>query len=315
MLSKLPVFCLMGPTATGKTDLALQLIKLHPQLEIISVDSALVYKGMDIGTAKPPQAILDSVPHHLINIRDPAVPYSAADFCHDAKAAIEEIQSKEKIPLLVGGTMLYFRALQQGLADLPVADAATRDYFTTLARTEGTQALYEELKKVDPVSAARIHPNDPQRLQRALEVYSLTGRPMSELQNNQSIVDNTEMSFLNVILMPEDRECLHRDIALRVDKMLAAGLIDEVKQLYKRGDVDLNKPALRAVGYQQSWRYLAGEYDEKTLRDKIIVATRQLAKRQITWLRTWPNPHYFLVPQIDLLGQVNEFLQQNLPKT
>ena len=302
----------MGPTATGKTDLALELVEKFPLLEIISVDSAMVYRDMNIGTAKPPQTILDKVPHRLINIRDPKDAYSAADFCHEAQAAIKEITARGKIPLLVGGTMLYFRALQQGLAELPLADPATRDYFTERAKTEGWEALHAYLKEVDPVAAEKIHPNDPQRLQRALEVYTLTGKPISELQKNPSITDNTHTNFVNIILMPNSRELLHQKIALRVDQMLAAGLIEEVRSLYTRKDLNLKMSSMRAVGYQQVWSYLAGEYNEQTLRDKIIVATRQLAKRQITWLRTWPSANYFSVPEKNLVRQIQLFLIESL---
>jgi tRNA dimethylallyltransferase len=306
-MNKYPVICLMGPTASGKTDLALQLVEDF-NCDIISVDSAMVYRTMDIGTAKPDPSILETIPHRLINIRDPALPYSAADFCHDAQAAIKESINLKRIPLLVGGTMLYFRALQQGLAELPLADPATREYFNELAKTKGWPALHADLKKIDPIAAGKIHSNDSQRIQRALEVYKLTGKPISELQKSPSITDNHDIDFINIILMPASREWLHQHIALRTDQMLNAGLIDEVRSLYQRKDLSLDTPAVRSVGYQQVWRYLQGEYDESTLREKIIIATRQLAKRQITWLRTWSNPHYFSAPQADLLGQIHLFL-------
>jgi tRNA dimethylallyltransferase len=302
----------MGPTATGKTDLALELVEKYPQLEIISVDSAMVYRGMDIGTAKPSQALLDRIPHRLINIRDPSDAYSAADFCHDAQSAIQEITARGGTPLLVGGTMLYFRALQKGLSELPLADPVTRDYFTERAKVEGWEALHTYLKEVDPVAAEKIHPNDPQRIQRALEVYTLTGQPISELQKNPSITDNTNTEFINIVLMPEPREFLHQKIALRVDQMLEQGLIEEVRKLYTRKDLNLNMPAVRAVGYQQVWRYIEGEYNEHILREKIIIATRQLAKRQITWLRTWPNANYFAVPQKNLIRQIQLFLVESV---
>jgi tRNA dimethylallyltransferase len=245
---------------------------------------------MDIGTAKPDAELLRRAPHRLIDIRDPTEPYSAADFCADAKREIEIILAKGRIPLLVGGTMLYFRALQKGLAVLPAADPSVREQLEKKAETQGWLALHAELKKIDPLSAARIHPNDPQRIQRALEVYALTGKPISAL-------------------LPSDRADLHKKIECRFDQMLTQGFLDEVKTLYARGDLNLSMPSIRAVGYQQAWGYLAGEYGFEQFREKAIIATRQLAKRQMTWLRTWPQTHYFSVPDAQLLDSILTHLQ------
>ena len=278
-----PAILLMGPTASGKTDLAVELVRRFP-LEIVSVDSALVYREMDIGTAKPGPEVLAEAPHRLIDLIDPAASYSAAQFREDALREMAQITDAGRVPLLVGGTMLYFRALEQGLSELPQADAALRAEIESEARQRGWQALHEELAEVDPPAAARIHPNDPQRLQRALEVYRLSGVPMSELQRRRS-----DAAFpyraLRFALLPSDRERLHQRIALRFENMLAQGLINEVAHLYERGDLDLSRSSMRAVGYRQVWRYLAGEYDREEMVRQAVVATRQLAKRQMTWLR------------------------------
>ncbi len=276
----------MGPTASGKTDLALQLAE-HLPAEIISVDSALVYRGMDIGTAKPSATVLSQYPHHLIDIRDPAEPYSAADFCRDAHVAIQNIIARGKMPILVGGTMLYYRALQQGLSILPSADESIRQQLADEAQQIGWQALHERLTNIDPQAAAKIHPHDPQRLQRALEVYQITGQTLTELQ--QKSVQNSSYHFINIGLIPSNRDRLRKIIAQRFDAMLATGLIDEVMQLYERGDLHAKLPAIRAVGYRQVWQYLEQEYDQATMRQMSITATCQLAKRQLTWLRSWPD--------------------------
>lgn len=299
----------MGPTASGKSALAYELVKQFP-CEIISVDSTLVYRGMDIGTAKPTPAELAVAPHRLIDIRDPAEPYSAADFCQDAKREIADIHARNKIPLLVGGTMLYFRALQQGLAAMPAADERIRQMLVDKASKHGWDALYQELRIVDPVAAARIHPNDPQRLQRALEVYYVTGKPMTDHFNE--INSSSEYAFLNLGLLPENRKWLHDRIALRFDIMLKQGFIDEVKALYARSDLSADLPALRAVGYRQAWAYLAQQISYDEMVEQGIAATRQLAKRQITWLRRWPQLYSFACDSEELLTNVTEFLKINL---
>jgi tRNA dimethylallyltransferase len=279
--------CLMGPTASGKTALALELCE-HLPCEIISVDSALVYRGMDIGTAKPSAAELASVPHHLIDIRDPAQPYSAAEFRLDALRLMGEISARGRTPLLVGGTMLYFKVLLEGMAALPVADAAVRDAIAAQAAELGWPALHAELARVDPVAAARIHPNHSQRIQRALEVFKVSGRPISTWQqaNDPGVVSHR---LVNLALAPVDRGVLHERIARRFRQMLEQGLVAEVETLYRRGDLHVDLPAVRAVGYRQVWSYLAGEIDAGELLEQGIAATRQLAKRQLTWLRGWPG--------------------------
>ena len=275
---------LMGPTASGKTALACELSERFP-LELVSVDSALVYRGMDIGTAKPDAATLARYPHALVDIRDPAQPYSAADFRADALPLMRQISSRGRVPLLVGGTGLYFRALQQGLSDLPEADPATRARLAALAAQIGWPAMHARLAVLDPVAAARIDRNDVQRLQRALEVIELTGRPLSALQRGGSGAP-FPWRVLKLALLPADRGVLHERIAQRIDAMLAAGVLDEVRQLRARGDLHPELPAIRAVGYRQAWEHLDGHASLAEFRDRAIFATRQLAKRQITWLRS-----------------------------
>jgi tRNA dimethylallyltransferase len=275
---------LMGPTGTGKTDLAVELCKHFP-LEIISVDSALVYKGLNIGSAKPDAATLEQAPHRLIDFLDPAQPYSAADFRTDALREMADITAQGKIPLLVGGTMLYFRALEYGLSALPEADQTIRARLEAEAAAQGWQALHDRLAQVDPIAAARIHPNDPQRLQRALEVHELSGKSLTELQQ-AAWHDACPYQLLKIVLIPDDRAWLHNRLALRFDHMLEQGLIEEVRQLFQRSDLDVHLPAIRAVGYRQVWEYLNGKLDYTHMRDRAIVATRQLAKRQMTWLRS-----------------------------
>jgi tRNA dimethylallyltransferase len=284
----------MGPTAAGKTDLALRLTEELP-CDIISVDSALIYKGMDIGTAKPDAATLRKYPHRLVDILDPAESYSAAEFRQDALAEMEKITSAGRIPLLVGGTMMYYNALIKGLANLPEADAAVRARLLEWGEREGWPALHARLAEVDPESARRLAPNDSQRLQRALEVYELTGRSMTELwaeQQSQAL----PYQVVNLAVMPDSRQVLHERIALRFEQMVQQGFIDEVQALYARGDLDPQMPSVRCVGYRQVWSYLEGEYDHSTMVEKGIIATRQLAKRQITWLRSWENLNW-LNPQ------------------
>jgi len=279
-----PCIFLMGPTASGKTDLAVALVEALP-LEIISVDSALVYRGMDIGTAKPDAATLARAPHRLIDFLDPGEAYSAAQFRQDALREIESVLGAGRVPLLVGGTMLYFRALQYGLSDLPSADPEVRARLDAWAERDGWRALHDRLRDVDPEAAARIHPNDPQRLQRALEVYELTGRPLSSFHQAGRAGD-FPYRLLKLGLVPRDRGLLHDRIAARFERMLQAGLVDEVKALRARGDLDIGLPSMRSVGYRQVWEYLDGNYDYETMVRKGIAATRQLAKRQLTWLRS-----------------------------
>jgi len=276
----------MGPTASGKTALAVSLVERFP-LEIISVDSALVYRGMNIGTAKPDAATLARAPHHLLDIRDPTEAYSAAAFCDDARRLMADITARGRVPLLVGGTMLYFRALLQGLDDLPRADAALRKQLEAEAALRGWPALHAELAAVDPVTAARLAPNDSQRIGRALEIFRLTGTPMSALLDRAQ----SELPYrvLQLALIPSDRAVLHQRIADRFDAMLAEGLIDEVKSLRQTYALTADLPAMRAVGYRQAWAYLEGEIELGELREQGIAATRQLAKRQLTWLRSWPD--------------------------
>lgn len=279
-----PAIFIMGPTASGKTDLAIDLCEDYP-FELIGVDSAQIYKGMDIGTAKPDEATLKRAPHHLISFLDPSESYSAAEFRHDALAEMQSITAAGKIPVLVGGTMLYFRALENGLADMPDADPTVRAALTEEAERHGWQALHDRLARIDPVAAARIHPNDPQRLQRALEVYELTGLTLTE-HHNKAKADALNYRVLKLALIPSDREWLRQRAALRFELMLKAGFLDEVKALYERGDLHENLPAIRSVGYRQAWDYLAGNTDFNEMQNRAIVATRQLAKRQLTWLRS-----------------------------
>lgn len=272
---------LLGPTGIGKTAFAVDLVKRFP-MEIVSVDSAMVYRGMDIGTAKPDAEVLASAPHHLIDLLDPAEIYSAADFQRDAVQLIEEIHQRGRIPLFVGGTMLYFKALEEGLSPLPSSDSAVRRTLIRRVAEVGLQDLYAELLKIDPDTAGRIHPNDSQRLQRALEVYYLTGKPMSVLQKTAA---SPTYQFMKLGLWPEDREELRQQLAMRFDAMLQQGFIEEVSMLFQRPDLHRDKPSMRAVGYRQIWAYLEGRLDFAAMRDRAVIATRQLAKRQLTWMR------------------------------
>lgn len=274
---------LMGPTASGKTALACELSRSFP-LDLISVDSALVYRGLDIGAAKPDAATLAQFPHRLIDIRDPAQPYSAAEFSADALREMTSITAAGRVPLLVGGTGLYFRALQYGLSDLPEADPELRARMAGEAAQSGWPALHARLAALDAVAAARIDPNDAQRIQRALEVIALTGKPLS--QQHRGPTQRFGYRVLKLALIPEDRAALHARIARRLDAMLGAGFLDEVRSLASRDDLHADLPALRAVGYRQAWRHLKGEYDAAQFRDRALFATRQLAKRQLTWLRS-----------------------------
>lgn len=279
----------MGPTASGKTQLALKLANLYP-VEIISVDSALIYKDMDIGTAKPDKTTLVKYPHHLVDICDPSERYSAANFCNAVHQLVPEIISNNKIPLLVGGTMMYYNALFKGLAPLPNASPEIRAHLDNILATKGSVYLHQQLVLVDPKAAQLIHPNDTQRIQRALEVYKLTGQSMSELWEVEE--DLPAYDFIKLALAPEDRSLLHKRIELRFDTMIQMGFLDEVRHLMQRGDLSLDLPSMRCVGYRQAWLHLQDEYDRNTMRDKALAATRQLAKRQLTWLRSFENVNW-----------------------
>lgn len=290
-MSRPPSILLLGPTGAGKTDLALELAARFP-LEIVSVDSALVYRGLDIGTAKPSRAVLAQTPHHLIDIVDPAERYSVGRFLVDVEAAMADIRARGRVPLLVGGTMLYFRALQSGLAPLPPGDAVLRAELDAWALRAGWPALHAELARVDPTAAARIRPNDRQRIQRALEVYRLTGEPISARQR-QDLRAGSDAGSLKLVLAPAERERLVARLAARFEAMMAAGFLDEVRGLYARGDLDATLPAIRSVGYRQLWAHLGGECDLPSAVLQGIVATRQLARRQLTWLRAEPDARWF----------------------
>ena len=282
---------LMGPTASGKTDLAIQLRQQLP-VEVISVDSALIYRGMDIGTAKPSKAELALAPHRLIDICDPAESYTAANFRTDALREMQEISAQGKIPLLVGGTMLYYKALLEGLSPLPSADEKVRSEIEAKAALIGWGGLHQELCKIDPISAQRINPNDSQRINRALEVFYLTGKTLTELTAQKG--EALPYDILQFAIAPEQREVLHLRIEQRFHKMIELGFQQEVEKLYRRPDLNENLPSIRCVGYRQMWEYLRGDYDHDEMVFRGICATRQLAKRQITWLRGWTSPIQWL---------------------
>jgi tRNA dimethylallyltransferase len=284
-----PAVLLMGPTASGKTEVALELAARLP-VEIVSVDSAQVYRGMDIGTAKPNGETRARVRHHLLDLIDPDQAYSAARFRTDALAAIADIRARGRVPLLVGGTMLYFRALREGLSDLPPANAAVRARLDTRAADDGWPALHAELARLDPATAARLDPTDSQRIQRALEVYELSGRPMSALQGARR--SPAEAGLVSLALVPHDRAELHRRIAARFDAMLAAGLVDELSGLRRRFRLDASMPSMRCVGYRKAWQFIDGVCDRDELRARGAAATRQLARRQLTWLRSLQEPAF-----------------------
>lgn len=281
------VIAIMGPTASGKTAAALEIAK-HIPSEIISVDSALVYRQMDIGTAKPSAAELAAAPHHLINIIDPTEAYSVAQFLLDAKRLVGEIHARNKLPILVGGTMMYFKALMNGLDDLPAADPAIRATLDAEARRIGVPGLHARLATLDAITAARLKPNDSQRIQRALEIIAITGQPMSALLAQQAKAEAT-FDMLSLSLEPSERSALHQRIARRFDLMLEQGFLDEVRQLRQRGDLHPDLPSMRCVGYRQAWEHLDGTCSYDEMRELGIIATRQLAKRQITWLRSIPE--------------------------
>jgi len=309
-----PAIFLMGPTASGKTKLAVRLCQDFP-LDIISVDSALVYRGMDIGTAKPDAGVLAKAPHRLLDIREPTDSYSAAEFCQDALREMDRIASLGRVPLLVGGTMLYFRALSSGLARLPAASPALRRRLETEAGTIGWAGLHERLSRLDPEAASRIHPNDPQRIQRALEVIELSGRRLSDLQAEDRHRQERQLGYriLRLVVCPESRRVLHQRIEQRFRMMLELGLIEEVKALRARGDLAPALPAMRCVGYRQAWRYLEGEISLEEMTRQAIAATRQLAKRQLTWLRQESEAVWYDLEagstQESVFEEVAEFLE------
>lgn len=308
-MRNLPCIFLMGPTASGKTDVAVQLVK-HLPCDIISVDSAMVYRGMNIGTAKPSPAVLAEAPHRLIDIRDPVEAYSAAQFCKDAVTEIQAIHATGRIPLLVGGTGLYFRSLQYGLSDLPTANPHIRTQLTQEATQLGWPVLHQRLAKLDPITAQRIHPNDSQRIQRALEVYEVSGYTMTEWYT-QAISQPFSGPLLKIVFAPAQRTILHDRIAQRFQNMLAHGFVEEVRELFMRGDLTPELPALRAVGYRQVWRYLAGELDYNGLLEQGIIATRQLAKRQLTWLRAETQTQWFDSHVENIARQVLKWIEES----
>jgi tRNA dimethylallyltransferase len=302
-----PIILLMGPTAVGKTDLAVALSEFFP-IEIISVDSALVYQGMDIGTAKPNKELRKQVPHHLIDICDPADSYSAAQFCDDVLRLIPEIIARGRLPLLVGGTMMYYQALIRGLSPLPSANANIRAQLDEDAKLHGWSELHARLEKIDPITAARLHPNDAQRIQRALEIYLITEKTLSEWLAQGNAVFPYEYHALAIA--PPERDVLHQRIANRFRTMMKMGLIEEVQQLMQRKDLNLNKPALRAVGYRQVWMGLEENWSLDEINERGIIATRQLAKRQLTWLRSWPDLRWFDSTADNCLGNLQRALAQ-----
>ena len=301
-----PVICLMGPTASGKTALAMALCDVLP-CDIVSVDSALIYRDMDIGTAKPTQSELDQYPHSLINLRDPSESYSAADFCHDALAKIQEIRKNNRIPLLVGGTMMYFKSLIEGISPLPAANADIRQAIEDEVNLSGWQSKHDELKDIDPVSAARIHPNDPQRITRALEVYRITGNTLTQLTEIKG--DKLGGNILQLAITPTERSTLHQRIEQRYQQMLDLGFEAEVVKLKSRADLHQDLPSIRCVGYRQMWQYLDGDYNRDEMIFRGVCATRQLAKRQLTWLRSWPDIHWLTTDDETNLSQVLSLLK------
>lgn len=305
-----PAILLMGPTASGKSATALALAETLP-VELVSVDSAQVYKGMDAGTAKPDRATLARVPHHLVDLVEPHETYSAARFRDDALTAMREIAERGRMPLLVGGTMLYFKALTEGLNELPAADPMVRLVIDTMAAEQGWPAVHAQLAAVDPETAARLAPTDAQRIQRALEIFHLTGKTMSELLSKPRYV-YFPYRAIRIALVPSDRAVLHRRIAERFDAMLEGGLVDEVRRLREEYGLEPDLPSMRCVGYRQAWQYLDGEITARELREQGIAATRQLAKRQLTWLRAMPDVTCFdsLLPAVDAL--VLEYVRREL---
>jgi tRNA dimethylallyltransferase len=291
----------MGPTASGKTALAMALSDALP-CDIISVDSALIYRDMDIGTAKPTADELSKYPHRLINLRDATQSYSAADFCKDALVEIEKIRANNRIPLLVGGTMMYFKSIIEGISPLPAADKDVRKKIEAEAAEHSWDFMHQQLAKIDPVSAERIHPNDPQRITRALEVYRLTGNTLTQLTQIKG--DKLDGDILQFAITPKERSTLHDRIELRYQQMIAKGFEQEVVSLRNRGDLQQDLPSIRCVGYRQMWQYLDGDYDHKEMIFRGVCATRQLAKRQLTWLRSWPELNWLRTDDEENLSQV-----------
>ena len=298
---KPPILTITGPTASGKSELAEGLARRFP-IDIISVDSAVVYRGMDIGTAKPTQEIRREIPHHLIDIRDPANAYSAADFREDAINVVEQVLSRGRIPCLAGGTMLYLKALKQGIVQLPSADPVVRQEISERALRDGWPEIHAELALVDPEAAARIGPNDPQRLQRALEVYELTGRALTDHHRKGN--PDCPFDLVEVAILPE-RELLHQRIAERFQKMLHKGLVHEVGRLLEREDINSELPAMKSVGYRQVAHYLDGQYDHEEMADRAIAATRRLAKHQYTWLNSWQGLHRLPEPDTEKVLKID----------
>ena len=296
-----PVICLMGPTASGKTALAMALCDALP-CDIVSVDSALIYREMDIGTAKPTAEELAKYPHRLINLRDATQSYCAADFCHDALAEIEKIRANNRIPLLVGGTMMYFKSLIEGISPLPAANSDIRQKIEAEAEKNGWQAMHEELQKIDSVSAERIHPNDPQRITRALEIFRLTGSTLTQLTEVKG--EKLSGDILQFAITPKERSTLHARIELRYQQMIEQGFEQEVIKLKARSDLHENLPSIRCVGYRQMWQYLNDEFDHEEMIFRGVCATRQLAKRQLTWLRSWQNLNWLTTDDETNLSQV-----------
>jgi len=303
--------CLMGPTASGKTDVAIQLCEHFP-FDVISVDSALVYRGMNIGTAKPDEGTLRQTPHRLIDIRDPEERYSAGDFVRDARAEMDAIFAAGRIPLLVGGTMMYFRALTGGIAELPSADEQIRAGIDTDAADRGWPALHERLQEVDPDAASRINPNDSQRIQRALEVFEASGKPLSKWQQEANEVANAEIQFIKIGLQPPTRQLLHERIEQRLNLMLNNGFLEEVKGFHQRPDLTAKHPSMRSVGYRQIWEHLDGETSFDEAANKALFATRQLAKRQITWLRSESELSSFDPLEVGVVDAISAFLLDRL---
>ena len=297
----------MGPTASGKTGLALELAS-RMEIEIISVDSALIYRQMDIGTAKPTREERAQTPHWLIDIVDPAESYSVAEFCTQAYQCIEDILSRGKVPVLVGGTMMYFNALVNGMSAIPETNPEVREQVHQRAKEIGWDSMHLQLSKVDPEVAARVHPNDPQRIGRALEVYQMTGKPLSYWQQKKSLglSDRLKSPLTQFAIAPNDRKVLHQRISQRYQQMLSAGFIEEVDRLKKRGDLHLDMPSMRCVGYRQVWQYLDSAFDYNEMVEKGVAATRQLAKRQFTWLRSWSNVTHLDTFNVDNVNKIVE---------
>ncbi|MGB4247349.1 MAG: tRNA (adenosine(37)-N6)-dimethylallyltransferase MiaA [Pseudohongiellaceae bacterium] len=310
--TKSPAICLLGPTASGKTRLAIEIVQRLP-CEIINVDSAQVYRDMNIGTGKPDAQTLLRAPHRLIDILDPAQAYSVSQFREDALQAMASVRDSGKIPLLVGGTMLYFKALRDGLANMPAADEGVRAEILQLAEEQGWAAVHARLNTVDPESALRIHPNDPQRLQRALEVFMISGKSMTAFHREEAAGMNHndipfDLHFFSI--QPGLRSVLHDKIALRFHQMIKDGFVEEVERLYRRGDLDLTMPSMRAVGYRQVWQYIAGELSFDAMVERGIIATRQLAKRQVTWMRSWDELRNFDSENPETLDLVLKSIEQ-----